>query len=249
MLDRVYRKARGRVADLAGTLSDGQLREPVPATPEWTVHELLAHLVGCAADAASGRLDGAPGERWTARHVAERRDRSVRGLLAEWERVGPAVEASLAGQQFTGPSPAADVICHEADLREALGFPQVDREHWHQPFLEVMMRLLGQRLQQDTTLLVRDEHGHEWRCGSGDPTTRLEADGYELLRAMFSRRSRRQIAAWDWAPAPTGHVIDSFGVFGPRDDDQLVPHARTVRADTETVGHGATDDSLANRRT
>jgi uncharacterized protein (TIGR03083 family) len=223
MLDAVYRKARDRVADLAAALSDEQLHVPVPATPQWAVHELLAHLVGGAADTASGRVDGAPGGQWTARHVGERRGCSVRELLAEWERVGPAVEASLTGQQFTGPSLAADVICHEADLREALGLSRVDREHWHQPFLEVMMLLLGRRLRQTTTVLIRDEHGQQWRCGSGDPTMRLHADGYELLRAMFSRRSRRQIAAWDWTPTPTGEVIDSFGAFGPRDDDQPIP--------------------------
>jgi hypothetical protein len=73
MLDVIYRKARTRISDLAATFSDEQLRAPVPATPKWTMHELLAHLVGCSADAASGRVDGAPGEQWTARHVEERR--------------------------------------------------------------------------------------------------------------------------------------------------------------------------------
>jgi hypothetical protein len=89
MLDTIYRKARARVADLAATLSDEQLQAQVPATPQWTAHELLAHLVGCAADAASGRVDGAPGEQWTARHVAERRHCSVGELLVEWDSVGP----------------------------------------------------------------------------------------------------------------------------------------------------------------
>jgi uncharacterized protein (TIGR03083 family) len=225
VLDMVYRKARGRVTDLAVTLSAEQLLTPVPATPQWTVGELLAHLVGGAADAASGRVDGAPGEQWTARHVAERRGRSVRELLAEWERVGPVVEASLIGQQFTGPNLAADVICHEGDLREALGFPRVDSEHWRQPFLDVMMLRLGKRLPHQTTVLVCDELGQQWRCGSGDLIARLHTDGYELLRAMFSRRSRRQIADWDWTPAPTAQVIDSFGFFGPRDDDQPIPRS------------------------
>jgi hypothetical protein len=60
MLDFAYRNARSRVSDLAATLSDDQLQPPVPATPGWTVHELLAHLVGGAADAANRRLDGTP---------------------------------------------------------------------------------------------------------------------------------------------------------------------------------------------
>lgn len=225
LLDVSYRNARARVTELATALDDEQLQTRVPATPAWTAHELLAHLVGVAADAASGRLDGAPGEQWTARHVAERRGNSVRELLTEWDRVGPVVESSLTGQRFSGPGPAPDLICHEADLREALGLSRVDREHWQQPFLESMLRLLRRRLQHATTVLIRDEHGGEWRCGSGEPVTVLRVDGYELMRAMFSRRSRRQIAAWDWAPAPAEQMIEQFGVFGLRDDDQPVPIA------------------------
>jgi uncharacterized protein (TIGR03083 family) len=224
MLDMIYRKARARVADLAATLSNEQLQAPVPATPRWTAHELLAHLVGCAADAASGRVDGAPGDQWTARHVEERRRNSVGELLVEWDRVGLAAESTLTEEQIFGPNMAADVICHEADLHEALGLPRVDREHW-QPFLEVMMLYLRRQLRHGTTVLIRDDEGHQWSCGSGEPTTLLRADGYELLRATHSRRSRRQIAAWDWTPTAVEQMIERFGFFGPRDDDQPIPNA------------------------
>jgi uncharacterized protein (TIGR03083 family) len=221
MLDAIYRNARSRVCDLAATLSDEQLQAVVPATPRWTVHELLAHLVGGAADAANGRLDGVTSDQWTARHVEERRAHSVRELLAEWDRVAPSAESSLTDQQVFGPNLAADVICHEADLREALGLFRVDREHW-QPFLEVMMLFLRKQLQHTTTLLIRDEEGQQWSCGSGEPATLLRANGYELLRAAFSRRSQRQIAAWNWTPKPAEDVIRRFGFFGPRHDDQPI---------------------------
>jgi len=224
VLEVTYRNARRRVVDITAGLSDEQLHASVPATPDWTVHELLAHLVGVASDAACGRLDGVMGEQWTARHVGERRHHSVDELLVEWERVAPQAEAGLSDQQIFGPNMAADVVCHEADLREALGLARVDREHW-QPFLEVMMLFLRQQLRRSTTVLIRDDQGQQWTCGAGEPTTLLRADGYELLRAAYSRRSQRQITAWDWTPAPATHVIERFGVFGPRHDDQPVPVA------------------------
>jgi uncharacterized protein (TIGR03083 family) len=224
MLETIYRRARTRISDLAVTLSDAQLQAPVPATPRWTAHELLAHLVGCAADAASGRVDGAPGDLWTARHVDERRHHSVGELLDEWECIAPRAESTLTEEQIFGPNMAADAICHEADLREAMGLPRIDREHW-QPFLEAMMLYLRKQLRHNMTLLIRDEHGQQWSCGSGEPTTLLRADGYELLRATHSRRSQRQIAAWDWTPTPVDQVIERFGFFGPRDDDQPIPVA------------------------
>lgn len=225
MLDVIYRATRGRLADLFAGLGDEQLRTRVPATPDWTVHEVLAHVVGGAADLAAERLDGAPGDEWTARHVAERRSRPVPRLLDEWDTVAPAVESSLVGQEFTGPNLAADLICHEADVHEALGLGRVAREHWQRPFLVRLMALLGLRLKDGPALVVRDETGREWRCGAGDPVTTLNADGYELLRAMFSRRSRRQITAWDWSSTPAEAMIAGFGVFGARDDDQPAPPA------------------------
>ena len=224
MLDSMYRKARARVADLAATLSDEQLQASVPATPQWTVHDVLAHLVGCASDAARGRVDGSPGEQWTARHVAERSHCSVRELLVEWDSIGPAAESTLTEEQIFGPNIAADVTCHESDLREALRLPRADREHW-QPFLEVMMLYVRKQLKNESTLVIVDEEGRQWVCGSGEPTTLLRTNGYELLRASHSRRSRRQIAAWDWTPAATPNAVERFGFFGPRDDDQPIPNA------------------------
>jgi len=220
MFDVVYGGARGRLTRLVGALTGEQLRTPVPATSAWTVHELVAHLVGGAADTASGRLDGAPGDEWSARHVAERRQRPMGELLAEWELVGPTVELSLTGD-VRGPNLAADIICHEGDLHEALGLPRPDRHHW-QPVLEAMMGLLGRRLRQPGTLVIRDEQDQEWRFGEGDPHTLLSADGYELLRGTFSRRSQRQIAGWNWTPTLAVR-IHRFGAFGPREDDQPIP--------------------------
>ncbi|NDJ90618.1 maleylpyruvate isomerase family mycothiol-dependent enzyme [Mycolicibacter kumamotonensis] len=223
MLDEIYRAARGRIKALAAELGDHQLRTPVPAAPGWTVHDVLAHLAGGAADVSAGRLDGAPSDSWTSRHVAERRGRPVDALLAEWEHAAPAVESTLP-EQPAGPNLAADAICHEADLHEALGLPRTRREHW-QPFLDVMGYFPGRRLGDTATLVITDELGRQWRCGSGESVWHLRADGYELLRGLFSRRSRRQIAGWDWSPQPPSRLVDGFGAFGHRDDDQPVPSA------------------------
>lgn len=222
MLDAAYRNARRRISTLVEGLTADQLRMPVPATPEWTVQDVLAHMVGGAADEDAGRMDAAGSEQWTQRHVDERRDRSVQLLLAEWDRFGPAVEAGLAGRKMTGPNLAADVICHEGDLHEALGLGRVDREHW-QPFLEVMMRFVRGQLRTSTALSIIDDQGQQWNCGSGESAAVVRADGYELLRASFSRRSRGQIAAWDWTSVPDPTMVERFGCFGGRDDDQPVP--------------------------
>lgn len=219
MLETAYRNARERITAVAAALDEEQLQTTVPATPEWTVRQLISHLVGVAADVEAGRLDGVATDEWTARQVGERESRTLAELLAEWDDVGPVAESTLTDDQRFGPNLATDAICHEGDLREALGLGRVERGQW-QPFLDVLMLFLRKQLQHNTSLLVSDETGQQWSCGSGEPATLLRTDGYELLRAGLSRRSRRQIAAWDWTPAPPSQMIDAFGVFGPRDDDQ-----------------------------
>lgn len=41
-------------------------------------------------------------------------------------------------------------------------------------------------------------------------------EGYEFWRALFGRRSRDQMAAWDWVGDPTPH-LDAIPIFGPTD--------------------------------
>jgi uncharacterized protein (TIGR03083 family) len=221
MSDEVYRNARERLAELAGALGPEQLRIPVPATPRWTVHELIAHLVGGAADVATGRLDGVPSEAWTTRHVGERRDHPINELLAEWDVVGPRVESNL-DRKTRSPSLSFDIVCHEGDLHESLGLAPTPREHW-QSTLDVMVPLIGRRLRQPGLLVIRDEQGQQWDFGEGEPQTLLVVEGYELLRGTFSRRSQRQIASWAWTKAPPER-LRRFGLFGPREDDQPIPH-------------------------
>lgn len=220
MYDIIYRAARERVVAVARALTADQLRLRVSGTPKWTVHELIGHMVGVASDATTGRMDGAISDAWTERHVSERRGRELGELLAEWESLAPAAEAQLARTTRT-PNMAFDLICHEGDLREALGLPRLERPGW-EPFLEIMANTLGRQLNADGCLEIRDETGRTWTFGSGEPKTLLRVDGYEIVRAVFSRRSQHQIACWDWDPAPPA-ALSAVGVFGPRADDQPVP--------------------------
>jgi uncharacterized protein (TIGR03083 family) len=220
--DTIYRGARERMIAVARTLTPDQLRVQVSATPKWTVHELIAHVVGVAFDSTTGRMDGAISDAWTERHVGERRSLELGELLAEWEWLAPAADALLARTKRT-PNMAFDLVCHEGDLREALGLPRAERPGW-EPLLDVMARTLGNQLDQPGALEIREETGLTWGFGSGEPRTQLRIDGYEIVRAVYSRRSQRQIAEWDWDPAPIGNLAN-VGVFGSREDDQPVPVA------------------------
>ena len=206
----LYDACLGEVDRLVADLTPEQLATVVPATPAWTVRQLIAHLAGSAVDATSGRMDGAPGPEWTARHVAELEDRSPAELAAALRSTQDAIAASTEGN----PRPAIvwNISVHLADVHEALGLPVLDAALW----TPVLAAVAPYRLAQAP---ARVRCGDEvW--GSGD--AEAEVSPYELFRALVSRRSRPQMQAWG-SPALTPEQLDDLPVFGPRDDDQPIP--------------------------
>jgi uncharacterized protein (TIGR03083 family) len=192
----VYRANVTAVCALAETLRAEDLSRLVPATPDWTVHDLLAHLAGTPADLLAGRMDDAPSPAWTARQVDARAARSPADLVAELRSTVEGVVASLEGAER--PALVWDAAVHHADLHEALGKGAPPEQMWR-PVLEALApRMLGE---------------------SADAVG--EVPDYELFRAFFSRRSRTQMLGWGTPLEPA--MLDGLCIFGPRDDDQPVP--------------------------
>ena len=179
----------------------------MPATPAWTVHDVIAHLAGCPADMISGRMDGAPSPAWSERHVGERAGLPVADLVAEIRDSTDALIATFEG--VDRPAPVWNIAVHHADLHEALGRGELAAPLW-QPVLEGAGPVkLGE---QPVTV-----HAGDATYGGGGPE--VDVPPYELFRALFSRRSRV-------ARSPPGQATvdpDQICVFGARDDDQPVP--------------------------
>ncbi len=200
MFEEIYREARQRVIGLTMGLSADELARAVPACPEWTVHQLIAHLSGVASDLVSGRTEGAPSDEWTARHVAERADVPVDDLLEQWNSFGDKI-AEMPRIPF---QLALDTITHEADLRAALHRERVPDAVWQPTLVWITPRRLPE-------VAVKTELGT-----IGDGPITLEVDAYELWRAFFGRRSRRQMESWAWSdPSP----VEKLPFFPPRATD------------------------------
>lgn len=192
--DEVYARCVEGIVGIGEGPGADDPKRPVPATPRWTIHEVVAHLAGVGHDAVTGRMDGAPSPAWTERHVAERAATPLPDLLAELRSNLPA----LAPMLRDNPRPALvwDASTHLADLHEALGLGVPPVDTWH-PVLEAVAP-------------------PDLRERFGVPD---DVPAYEVLRGRFSRRSRRQLLAWGMAEA----ALEEFGIFGARDDDQPVP--------------------------
>jgi uncharacterized protein (TIGR03083 family) len=164
---QLYRDHVEAIGSLAPGLTEDQLTTTVPATPAWTVHEVLAHVAGSASDAVTDRMDGAPSPEWTERHVAERRSASVADLVDELRALQDGIAASV----VDNPRPAFvwNIAVHHADLHEALGLAALPARFW-QPINDALAGRI--------------------------PEAASSVPAYELFRASFSRRSRSQMQAW-----------------------------------------------------
>jgi uncharacterized protein (TIGR03083 family) len=228
-----YADARGRLGELLGGLDEAWLSTPVPACPAWTVHDVLAHLTGVAADAAGGRYFAGAADswrdaglaratdEWTAAQVTARRHRPVAALVAEWARSAATLEPMLAG---TAPLPAgsppwlpwapvADLSVHLHDVRGALGRPG-DRDAPVTALgLRFYARWLGRRLDEGRRPALRLRAGtREWVEGAGEVAAALTAEPFALFRTLSGRRSPGQVHALDWAgdPGPYLEVLSPY---------------------------------------
>ncbi|MFK0292910.1 maleylpyruvate isomerase N-terminal domain-containing protein [Streptomyces sp. NPDC090442] len=211
-----YRASFHRIRSVVGRLPAQRFDARVPACPEWSVRDLLAHLVGVAADHVTGRLDGAPGPLWTHRHVREHRRLAPAILMDRWQEL-----ATDLGPLLSGAEPRTtlvhDIVQHEADLLAATGGPQpLPRDAWL-PLLDDLCRTAASWMAPDGVLVVRSA-GRSWWIGEGArPTAVLDAPAFELWRGFFGRRSLRQMTAWPLAGSDPG--LARLPRFPPRESD------------------------------
>jgi len=213
---QVYSESHDRIVALVRDLDDESARRLVPGTPRWTVHDVLAHLAAIPTDALAGRLGGVPTPEETGKQVDDRRDRSIAELLEEWAAgLGPILEGARAG--LVPAALALDAVTHEQDIRGALQVAHLDDDGALRFAATGYTVAVGRRLKEAglPPLRLRDPaRGFDAVARTGEPTATVTASEFELFRAMAGRRSRSQVAAFDWSEDPTPY-LDCVCIFGP----------------------------------
>lgn len=210
----MYRDTRTRLTALFGQLSEAELEATVPATPAWTVADIARHLAGVADDVVNGRIEGAATDPWTDAQVQARRHRPVPDVLAEWGERAVPLEESIDAFGPAGYRLVIDCVTHEQDVRGAVGRPggrDTTAAAWS---LQQLVFGAGRAISRAGLPPLRIRSAtDEWLLGGdAEPVATLEAEPYELLRALIGRRSRAQLRAyrWDGDPEPYLDVLPVF---------------------------------------
>lgn len=172
---------------------------PVPATPGWTVRDLLAHLTGIARRVAA-ELSGQTADEFPVDTA------SVPELISAWERAGRVVDARLAGTDARrGRVLTMDAFTHEFDLRCAV---DAAWPHEHPAFAGALdlvvsgftaaVRKLG------LPAILVESAGRQWLAGDGEAAARLRGHHHDVYRSLAGRRTYEQITHLGWStdPAP-----------------------------------------------
>lgn len=187
------------------TSRPGAHARPVPACPEWTVADLLGHLVEIA-------------ERVLVRHGGTP-PAPAADLLDRWDAVGELLDPLLAGAGGrSGEIMVMDAYTHELDLCAALGVrPPAEHAALAASF-DVLVRGLSASIGRRglPALRLRTTDGEEWVAGDGDPVATVTAPAHDLYRALAGRRSLAQLTALDWSATPEPWLpAFSWGPFSP----------------------------------
>lgn len=207
-----YSGVRARVGELTGSLDETISGTPVPPCPRWTVHDVVAHLVGVVEDAMAGRLDGVATDPWTQAQVDARREQSIPEMLAAWSQAAPPFEAMLDEIGPVGRQAVLDAVTHEHDIRTALGEPGARQSD---------AVIIGYGFGAPVFVEEAESHGARIRLegvgvrayGATDAPLRIGGTPFDLMRALTGRRSLEQIRAMAWS-GECEPALDMF-TWGP----------------------------------
>lgn len=223
-----YASCRARIGELVRAAGDERATATVvPACPEWSVHDVVAHLAGVVADALAGNLDGVATDPWTAAQVEARRGRTVDEVVDEWDAAAPAFEAFLDAVGDPGRQAVLDAVTHEQDIRGALGERGGrDADAVHIGLSFVAPRFVDAAAERGVAVRVVSDDGATF--GPADAPLTLSASAFELVRALTGRRSAEQLRAMAWGGDLSGTGMDMEGVIAAFTWGPFTPAASPV---------------------
>jgi uncharacterized protein (TIGR03083 family) len=198
---QVYESLRQDLVAIVRTVGPDDLERTVPASPEWRVRDVLAHVAGLTADLNGGDIGPGDPDAWTRVQVERFRASTIDDVVAAWDREARTFEDGLrlfgyqVGNHFVG-----DLFIHLTDVQAALGRP-VDRDgtamwialDWYLDSLHGDVRDGAPGALETITAPERRV------VGAGAVVATVTTSPFELLRACAGRRSAAQIDEFGWA--------------------------------------------------
>ncbi|HUV10127.1 MAG TPA: maleylpyruvate isomerase N-terminal domain-containing protein [Acidimicrobiia bacterium] len=191
-LAAVYLAVRDRMRPVFEAMPAADAERIVPSCPDWTVHDLLAHQTSMPTAIIAGDLPSGDANDWIQGLVDARRDTTVEELLTEWRTD----DAALGGLVANVGLLVGDLVVHEGDLAGALGIAADRTAPESEAMLPGALAGLKAPITEAGLGAIEVRHGdRRWRTHDAAPGWSFEADPWEALRALTSRRTADELRA------------------------------------------------------
>jgi uncharacterized protein (TIGR03083 family) len=215
----VYAELRAEMIALVRSLTAAEVDLKVPQSPNWSISDVVAHVVGIIDDILSDNLAAIGTDEWTALHVSTRADKTLNEICDEWSSLAPRFKALGDANPVWPMRAGADLITHYHDINQALGRQGNRDTAAVRMGLERYGPFFCERAGNAGLPVVRVDAGEQvWQSGDGEPVAVVTGSAFDLLRAFSGRRSAAQILAMNWIgdAAPYVSVASPYGL--PADD-------------------------------
>jgi uncharacterized protein (TIGR03083 family) len=196
-----YETLRQDLIAIVRGLSAADRERPVPATPAWSVRDVLGHVTGITEDLNHLNFDAPDPDAWTQAQVDRHRDEPLEQTIAAWDREAPTFERGLRELGYgIGSHFVADLLIHLLDVRAALDLPIAADASAVWVALDFYLEELDHDLADAHVGALAVETGAETRLvGPGDVAASVTTEPFEMLRACAGRRTADEIAAYQWS--------------------------------------------------
>lgn len=211
----IYAELRTEMISLTRSLTVEETDLKVPQSPDWSIRDVVAHVVGIVDDILSDNLAAIGTDEWTAIQVGTRADKTLNEICDEWSGLAPRFGALGDANPVMPMRAGADLITHYHDIVQALG-RQADRDTAAVRMgLERYGPFFCERAGNAGLPVVRVMAAEQvWQSGDSEPAAVLTGSAFDLLRAFSGRRSAAQILSMNWVgnAEPYVSVASPYGL-------------------------------------
>ncbi len=205
-----WTQGQQRVVELVDGLDAGRADARVPACPDWSVRDLLSHMVGLGVDVLAGDEPDDHNGAWTASQVQARRGDDLAALVDEWRGITAPMRAYL---RDVSPRPLSDLVIHEQDLRGALGVSGGQGTEGLAMVRERMVSRFASSV-EGLPVIALEGDSWTWRSAEGEPAVVVRTSDVHLTRALMARRSEGQLRGWT-VQGDIEPYLAAFATLGP----------------------------------
>ena len=213
----LYARTRDEFVAQLRRLTPEEAATTVPSCPNWTVKDVVAHVVGLVADVLAEVPPPLGTDEMTSRQVAERSAMSLGAICDEWQANAEAIVPFLTEVPLRGLGLTADLAVHVHDVAETLDAVDPPPAEATAAACERYVPLLQERAAEQLELaLTVDLNDRRWEPSTGLAPLRMEGTPTDFLRGVTGRRTRDHVAdAFLWDGDPMELLDGSFTQYGP----------------------------------